>query len=199
MKTVLGMSVGQTFGALKLVSTADATAENRYLCTFECLCGNKKNIVAPSVKYGSTKSCGCMKKEICKIHGLAKTKAYMAWQRSRVKGFYVDFDSFLRIYPEITEKDTQVTSIGVVSSKMSKMISNSGVAPFPFKYFCAFLCGFGGSDFACRSAGVSAGTASKNAREFMDLYELGMKARTERETASKPAPPSLPVNTSVDF
>lgn len=50
---------------------------------FKCDCGNKKVIAVEDVKRGTTKSCGCMRRELLKesatTHGMKKTPEYDAW------------------------------------------------------------------------------------------------------------------------
>lgn len=59
---------------------------------YQCSCGKKKEICENSVKYGATKSCGCLHKEIVKkkqtTHGLSKTKQYRVWYAMMERCYY---------------------------------------------------------------------------------------------------------------
>lgn len=74
MGTLKNDITGQTFNyltAIKRMSNQGTTI----MFLFKCICGNKKVMSAKKVRYGSTKSCGCMKIELCRkgrtIHGHA--------------------------------------------------------------------------------------------------------------------------------
>ena len=55
--------------------------------SFQCDCGVIKNIIASHVKYGSTKSCGCLYNENAKkrkyIHGHTNSLTYHSWNSMR--------------------------------------------------------------------------------------------------------------------
>lgn len=46
----------------------------------ECDCGTKRLVQAPSLKIGSSKSCGCYKDERVKTHGKSGTPIYEVWR-----------------------------------------------------------------------------------------------------------------------
>lgn len=54
-----------------------------YYWVFRCECGTEKPIRVDQVKSGTTKSCGCLNKELYKTrnvtHGMSKTNIYRAW------------------------------------------------------------------------------------------------------------------------
>lgn len=76
--------IGQRFGRLMVVEeTADRTkcGEVKYLCL--CDCGNTKIVAGTSLRYGKTKSCGCLSAEStserARTHGKSKTRIYKIW------------------------------------------------------------------------------------------------------------------------
>ena len=57
--------IGQTFNNLKVIApTEKRTKDGGMIWLCECVCGNKKEIRAKSLKNGNTKSCGCLQKKI---------------------------------------------------------------------------------------------------------------------------------------
>jgi len=74
---------GQKFGRLIVVRRTDNDkyANLRWLC--QCECGNEKIIRGSSLLDGSTKSCGCLHKEIMMKHGHRlknkTSRTYDAW------------------------------------------------------------------------------------------------------------------------
>lgn len=76
----------QKFGRLTAIKIVEKTKSgNRWLCS--CECGNKTIVVSSELRRGSTKSCGCLRKELSKIksttHGLSYTPEYVSWCRMR--------------------------------------------------------------------------------------------------------------------
>ena len=76
--------IGQRFGRMVVESeTTDRTkcGEVKYLC--RCDCGNTKIVAGTSLRYGSTKSCGCLLSESTKArtfkHGLTNHPLYKIW------------------------------------------------------------------------------------------------------------------------
>jgi len=76
---------GQKFNRLTAVrNTGNKTNSRSYLWEFSCDCGRKTICPMPAVKFGSIKSCGCLKKEIKRkgrpTHGKSHLLAYRSWQ-----------------------------------------------------------------------------------------------------------------------
>lgn len=66
---------GKTFGRLLVVKKAEnASDKKRIYWECVCECGNTKVIMGESLKYGWTKSCGCLQKETAKINGVKGIK-----------------------------------------------------------------------------------------------------------------------------
>jgi hypothetical protein len=72
---------GKTFGRLtakKCLRRRDGkTSRVFWFCS--CDCGNKVIIRARSLISGNTKSCGCLKMDRLRIHGMTHTKEYRVW------------------------------------------------------------------------------------------------------------------------
>ena len=63
---------GRTFDRLTVVEQVPTNKKQaRWLC--DCLCGNKTSVLASCLVYGTTKSCGCLRKE-SKRHGRNSTQ-----------------------------------------------------------------------------------------------------------------------------
>ena len=73
---------GQKFGRLTVLSRAE-NKNGRTMFNCVCECGNKKAIWIESLKNGSTKSCGCLSREIVTArnyrHGQRHTRLYRIW------------------------------------------------------------------------------------------------------------------------
>lgn len=76
--------IGKKFGRLTVIkfSHIDKNKKHRYFIC-KCNCGNTKTICSYRLKYGYTKSCGCLRKELGKnmltTHGMSKIKEYQTW------------------------------------------------------------------------------------------------------------------------
>jgi len=74
--------IGKTFGRLKVLSFSHRHATHRY---YECACecGLTKMIRSSDLRYGKSKSCGCLSKDASRLrnttHGLSGTRAHISW------------------------------------------------------------------------------------------------------------------------
>lgn len=83
--------IGNKFGRLTVIGVApiqrNANGKTRSAVAVECDCGTKKIITTCSLKRGSTKSCGCLAKEMLSdrvsTHGMSKTRTYRIWKAMR--------------------------------------------------------------------------------------------------------------------
>lgn len=80
--------VGKRFGRLVVAEETSERTSNgavKYLC--RCDCGNTKVVTGTSLRYGKTKSCGCLAAEStserARTHGLSKTRLYKIWAGMR--------------------------------------------------------------------------------------------------------------------
>lgn len=68
--------IGQTFHRLKVVGVSDKKSGGHRLLTCSCECGAERYVRAHSLRSGVTKSCGCLHKEVKRVHGLFGTDEY---------------------------------------------------------------------------------------------------------------------------
>ena len=75
---------GHRFGRLLVLGRAPSTKRVKWNC--QCDCGNKTTVETCSLKSGTTKSCGCLRREMARqkakehiTHGFARTRLYYIW------------------------------------------------------------------------------------------------------------------------
>lgn len=72
------------FGRLLVIGRTDKPKKGRYLWVCKCDCGNITEVQGSSLLQNLTKSCGCLRKEVCKTthtkHGEHGTRLYTIWQ-----------------------------------------------------------------------------------------------------------------------
>lgn len=81
---------GQTFGRITVLGPVGRTADNRYviyLC--QCSCGTLKEIRGCNLRYGHTRSCGCLSLELlserARVHGRCTEGAYQSWRKMKYR------------------------------------------------------------------------------------------------------------------
>jgi hypothetical protein len=74
---------GQTFGRLKVIALAYPTGRRHWRCV--CVCGEERTLVEGSLVSGSTRSCGCLRREVKAHfkHGMSLTPMYRCWVNMR--------------------------------------------------------------------------------------------------------------------
>ena len=60
--------IGNVYGRLTVIEEAGKNKENRTLWLCQCECGNKKIIPGTNLRKGTTKSCGCLSKDVFLQH-----------------------------------------------------------------------------------------------------------------------------------
>jgi len=70
MKTAIDLT-GRVFNRLTVLEVIGKTKHGGKICMCVCECGNKKSILADSLKSGKTKSCGCLSIENVKLRAKA--------------------------------------------------------------------------------------------------------------------------------
>lgn len=77
----IDISVGMKFGRLEILGIFKKGRSN--VCSCLCDCGKTKYIAINSIRKGLTKSCGCLRAEMCAKrhlkHGLDGTKEHKTW------------------------------------------------------------------------------------------------------------------------
>lgn len=75
---------GLTFGRLKVLHKASSTKYGRSRFECQCDCGNVVTVRGQSLINGTTKSCGCLRKDKAKMlklsHGMTRTRIYRCWE-----------------------------------------------------------------------------------------------------------------------
>lgn len=66
--------IGRTYNRLTILGICGRTNRGNVKVRCLCVCGNETEAVAAAVKYGSTKSCGCLSRDVAMI-GRGKTNA----------------------------------------------------------------------------------------------------------------------------
>ena len=87
-KKRLTVSFGDNYGKLTVISEVETYIKNsgerdrRVLCI--CECGVLKSVLCRTLRSGTTRSCGCLQKEIVSsinvTHGLSNTRQYHIWE-----------------------------------------------------------------------------------------------------------------------
>ena len=70
---------GQKFGRLTALILDDERGKPwSWICI--CECGASHTVIAAFLMSGKTKSCGCLRRDRFKTHGMSKTRVYRIWQ-----------------------------------------------------------------------------------------------------------------------
>lgn len=73
----------QKFGRLTVLKFSHNKSRGRYIWECICECGTIKLIDSQHLRYGRSKSCGCLSKEVTSLrrttHGMSETKLYKIW------------------------------------------------------------------------------------------------------------------------
>ena len=77
--------VGMIYGRLTVIADDGARLGRARAVLCQCECGNKKLFVIGNLRYGTTRSCGCLAIEGHTRHGMKGTKLYRAWQGMRTR------------------------------------------------------------------------------------------------------------------
>lgn len=74
---------GKQFGRWKVIKFIERRKDKHLIWECHCTCGTIRAVTANSLKFGSSKSCGCFLKDFAKAirttHGLSKTPEYRIW------------------------------------------------------------------------------------------------------------------------
>lgn len=69
--------IGETFGKLTIIKKEINNGRSYFYCY--CSCGKYVFIPTSNLKYGHTKSCGCLKIEKASTHGMTYSPEYKSW------------------------------------------------------------------------------------------------------------------------
>lgn len=70
---------GKRFGRWTVISRAENTPEGKSRWNVKCDCGNERTVTRRSLANGTSKSCGCMAKDLNTKHGMSGTPTYNSW------------------------------------------------------------------------------------------------------------------------
>ena len=74
----------QNFGRLKVTNEAGSSLSGQYMWLCECSCGNTLTVRGGDLVNGTTKSCGCLRKEVATLHntshGHTGSPTYHVWE-----------------------------------------------------------------------------------------------------------------------
>lgn len=83
---------GKKFGRLTVLNRAENYKEQQARWKCLCDCGNEVTVGAAALKKGATKSCGCYKKEMAKVHsrthGMSKSRLWRIWNNMHIRCEY---------------------------------------------------------------------------------------------------------------
>lgn len=72
--------IGKKFGKLTVLEECEERKERRIVYKCKCDCGNISYVIGKNLRNGTTKSCGCLRRESYNIkHGKRNTTLYNVW------------------------------------------------------------------------------------------------------------------------
>lgn len=71
--------VGERYGKLTVQSRSGVNHEGRVQWSCLCDCGGTAIVAGTSLRLGMTRSCGCLRSDVKRTHGLSKTPTYSSW------------------------------------------------------------------------------------------------------------------------
>ena len=103
---------GQRFGRLVALERLSEKKSSSYLWRCKCDCGNEVNVTARDLRYGNTKSCGCLRNELIASVNQTHSKAGTG-QKSRLYNVWIGMrqrcnDQNHKSYPNYGGRGIQV-------------------------------------------------------------------------------------------
>ena len=97
MKTAKIDLTGRVFGDITVISENKERNKNGHI-TYKCRCecGVEKDILGSSLRYGKTRSCGCLQKKKARKHGMDGTPEYTAWSSMKQRCYNKKSDRYER-------------------------------------------------------------------------------------------------------
>lgn len=98
---------GQVFGRLTAATRADARVNGSVAWWCDCVCGNRAMVGAADLRYGKTKSCGCLHREIASLraHQLGRANARHGHKRDgKESRTYASWRAMLKRTADLTNK-----------------------------------------------------------------------------------------------
>ncbi len=200
MKKVFGMKPGDVFGVWKIISTEDACQENRYLIKVQCACGKIVLRQGCHIKYGASKSCGCVTSELSKKHSDIGMEEYEVWRTARQSGkTTLEYREFIETFGKKQNKNDVFFLNSWINRGLVNAISQYGYCEH-IKITAAYYCGLYGYAESSKRTGVKETAIQNYPAKFKFAYSQGKAERARRHQAAR-APKHAPavVNTAVDF
>lgn len=93
-KSRLKIMRGDKFNYLKILNEVDIDkyGKRRFLC--ECVCGNNVETNLRRLRSGLSKSCGCLKRDNAKKHGMTNTRLYRTLGNMKKRCFNKKSDNY---------------------------------------------------------------------------------------------------------
>lgn len=70
---------GRTFGRLTAISKTDKRVNKNVMWLCQCMCGRQAIVASSKLVNGHTKSCGCLRAETLRTHGMSRQKEFRVW------------------------------------------------------------------------------------------------------------------------
>ena len=70
---------GQTFGRWTVEELVGKKNYPEFVWKCRCQCGSVKEVMGSTLKYGRSRSCGCLAVDTNTSHGLSRTRSYSVW------------------------------------------------------------------------------------------------------------------------
>lgn len=87
--------IGQVFGRLTVIGWA-VPRKNRQYWHCQCECGKKTIVNVASLRYGGSKSCGCLRGKIRHGYARKKGKTYNSWVTMKQRCYNPNLKSYIR-------------------------------------------------------------------------------------------------------
>lgn len=91
---------GQKFGRLTVISRSKHSCDEHASWLCRCDCGNTCVVNGRCLRQGSTQSCGCYQREMCKkwstTHGETKTRLYHSWLNMKARCYNTNNHKYYR-------------------------------------------------------------------------------------------------------
>jgi hypothetical protein len=77
------IAIGQMFGRWTVQSIAESSEQGNAMLNCLCACGASANVNSHSLRAGTSRSCGCLQREVAgamaRTHGQSRTRTHYAW------------------------------------------------------------------------------------------------------------------------
>ena len=85
---------GERFGRLVATENTGVIKTSGYIWKCKCDCGNIVQVPIGTLRYGNTKSCGCLKVDTITTHGMSNTPTYKSWSKLLSRVRYEEYEEW---------------------------------------------------------------------------------------------------------